>query len=288
MTLARIFEEAGLPDGVFHVLPGGVDVGEALVTDPNVAMVSFTGSSRAGRAVAALGGQHLKKIHLELGGNNALIILDDVDIERASSVGAWGSFVHQGQVCMTTGRHLVRPARSPRTTSTRWPSMPTTCRSATRSAGTVALGPIIDAKQRDKVHRIVTGSVAAGARLAAGGTYDGLFYRPTVLADVPQGVSGVPAGGLRPGGAGHPVRLDRRGGRDGVGHRVRLDRRHSHQNVLRGLEIAERIPTGIIHVNDQTIGDEVTNPFGGVKASGTGARLAVRRRTSKPSLRRSG
>jgi len=89
VTLARVFEEAGLPDGLLHVLPGGADVGEAIVTDPGIQVISFTGSTGAGRRVATLAGAHLKRVHLELGGNSALIVLDDVDIERAVSAGAW-------------------------------------------------------------------------------------------------------------------------------------------------------------------------------------------------------
>ena len=85
----------------------GLDVGEALVVEPAVRVIAFTGSTRAGRAVGALAGQHLKRVHLELGGNSALLVLDDVDVQQAREVGAWGSFVHQGQVCMATGRHLV-------------------------------------------------------------------------------------------------------------------------------------------------------------------------------------
>src|SRR3954465_2332584 len=109
---ARVFEEAGLPAGVLQVLPGGADVGEALVTEPAVRIIAFTGSTRAGRAVGALAGQHLKRAHHELGGNSALLVLDDVDVEAASSVGAWGAFAHQGQVCMAAGRHLVQSGRA--------------------------------------------------------------------------------------------------------------------------------------------------------------------------------
>src|SRR6266536_1858159 len=108
VALARIFEEAGLPPGLFAMLPGGADVGEALVTDPGVQLVSFTGSTRAGRIVARLAAENSKRVHLELGGKSALIVLDDVDVEKAVSVGAFGSFLHQGQVCMATGRHLVQ------------------------------------------------------------------------------------------------------------------------------------------------------------------------------------
>src|SRR3954462_5941843 len=105
--MARIFEEAGLPPGVLQMLPGGSDVGEAMVTDPSVRVVSFTGSTAVGRRIGELAGKHLKRAHLELGGNSALLVLDDADVEAAVNLAAWGSFFHQGQICMTTGRHLV-------------------------------------------------------------------------------------------------------------------------------------------------------------------------------------
>ena len=119
-------------------------------------------------------------MHLELGGNSALIVLDDVDVEKAVSVGAWGSFLHQGQICMTTGRHLVQRGIVEEYTSKlaeHADHLPV----GNPATEQVALGPIIDDKQRDRVHDIVTKSVDAGATLAAGGTFEGLFYRPTVL-----------------------------------------------------------------------------------------------------------
>jgi benzaldehyde dehydrogenase (NAD) len=105
--LARVFEEAGLPPGLLSVLPGGADVGEALVTAPVVRLVTFTGSSAVGRRVGELAGRNLKKVSLELGGNSPMLVLDDCDLDAASSAGAWGSFLHQGQVCMATSRHIV-------------------------------------------------------------------------------------------------------------------------------------------------------------------------------------
>src|SRR5258706_5503043 len=108
--LARLMEEAGLPAGVLHVLPGGAETGEALVADPNVGMVSFTGSTAVGRRVGEVAGRMLKRVALELGGNNALIVFDDADLERASSAAAFGSFFHQGQIFFTAGRHLVHEA----------------------------------------------------------------------------------------------------------------------------------------------------------------------------------
>ncbi len=271
VALARIFEEAGLPAGLFSVLPGGADVGEALVADPRVGLIAFTGSTRAGRIVGALAARHLKRTHLELGGNSALIVLDDVDLEKAVSVGAFGSFMHQGQICMTTGRHLVARSIADAYTAKlaeHAEHLPV----GNPATQQVALGPIIDAHQRDHIHELVTASVAAGARLAAGGTYQDLFYRPTVLADVPES---APAWREEVFGPVAPVIAF-----DSIDEAVRLASDTPYglslgiltADVMRGLEIADRIPSGIVHINDQTIGDEVTNPFGGVGETG-GARL---------------
>ena len=104
---ALILEQAGLPKGVFHVLPGAAEAGEALVTDPLVPMISFTGSTAVGRRVGELAGRHLKKVALELGGKNALIICDDTDMEAAIANGSWASWLHQGQICMSTERIIV-------------------------------------------------------------------------------------------------------------------------------------------------------------------------------------
>src|SRR4051794_26471495 len=182
VVFARMFEEAGLPAGVLHVLPGDAAVGAAVVEAPQVRVIAFTGSTRGGRAVAELAARHLKRVHLELGGNSALIVLDDVDLETAVSAGAFGSFNHAGQICMATSRHLVHADVAEdyaRVLAAHAEKLP-----VGDPTGAVAVGPLIDSGQRDRVHELVTTSVDAGARLLAGGTYEGLFYQPTVLADV--------------------------------------------------------------------------------------------------------
>jgi benzaldehyde dehydrogenase (NAD) len=271
-VIARVFEEAGLPDGLLHVLPGGVDTGEAVVTEPLVRLVSFTGSTGAGRRVGELAARHLKRVHLELGGNSALIVLDDVDLDRAVSAGAWGSFLHQGQICMTTGRHLVADAiydEYVERLAAKAGHLPV----GNPATDQVALGPIIDERQRDKVHDLVTGSVEAGARLAAGGTYEGLFYRPTVLADVSaqmpayaSEVFGPVAPVLRFSTAAEAAKL-------AADTEYGLSLGILTSDVMRGLELARQIPTGIVHINEQTVDDEPNIPFGGLGASGTGARF---------------
>jgi benzaldehyde dehydrogenase (NAD) len=272
VAIARVFAEAGLPDRVLSVLPGGVGAGEALVTDPNVKVISFTGSTNAGRRVGELAGAHLTRAHLELGGNSALIVLDDVDLDAAVSAAAWGSFLHQGQICMTTGRHLVHESIYDEFVA-RLTEKASHLPVGDPAKDDVALGPIIDAAQRDKVHRLVTASVDAGAKLTTGGTYEGLFYRPTVLADV---TASSPAYANEVFGPVAPV--IRFHSVDEVAA-LAADSEYGLSlgilcgDVMKGLELARRIPTGIVHINDQTVNDEANTPFGGVAASGTGARF---------------
>jgi len=269
---ARIFEEAGLPEGLLHIVPGGPATGQALIADPRVRVVSFTGSTAAGRAVGELAARHLKRVHLELGGNSALVILDDADLDLAVSAGAWGSFLHQGQICMTAGRHIVHEKVADAYVSAlseHAEHLPV----GDPTTGQVALGPLIDAGQRDKVHGLVTSTVDAGARLAAGGRYDNLFYRPTVLdnvrPDMPayaQEVFGPVAPVLRFSTMEEAARL---AADTGYGLSLGILSR----DVMKALALAEQVPTGIVHINDQTVNDEAVAPFGGVLDSGTGARF---------------
>jgi benzaldehyde dehydrogenase (NAD) len=271
-SIARIFEEAGLPEGLLHVLPGGVDAGEAVVTEPRVRVVSFTGSTEAGRRVGQVAAAHLKRAHLELGGNNALIVLDDADLDRAAGAGAWGSFLHQGQICMTTGRHLVHEAVYDEYVA-RLTEKAANLPVGNPATDPVALGPIIDERQLGKIHELVTSSVTAGARLAAGGTYEGLFYRPTVLADV---TPDVPAYANEVFG---PVAPVTRFSTIEEAAKLAADSEYGlslgilTRDVMKGLALAERIPTGLVHINDQTVNDEAQVPFGGTAASGTGSRF---------------
>ncbi|GGO76286.1 aldehyde dehydrogenase [Nonomuraea cavernae] len=272
VTIARIFEEAGLPPGVLQVLPGGADVGEAMITHPLVRVISFTGSTAAGRRVGELAGKHLKRAHLELGGNSALLILDDADVDAAASLSAFGAFFHQGQICMTTGRHLVHESVHDdfvERLAAKAAALPV----GDPARAEVALGPLIDAGQRDKVHRLVTASVDAGAKLAAGGDFDGLCYAATVLTEVTpstpafsQEIFGPVAPVARFSTVEEAVRLATAG-------EYGLSLGIVTRDVMKGLAVADRVPTGIVHINDQTVSDEANSPFGGIGASGTGSRF---------------
>ena len=270
--MARIFEEAGLPPGVLQMLPGGADVGEAMITDPAVRVISFTGSTPVGRRIGELAGRHLKRAHLELGGNSALLVLDDADVEAAVNLAAWGSFFHQGQICMTTGRHLVAERHYDEfvdALAEKANHLPV----GNPATEEVALGPVIDQGQRDKIHGMVTASADQGAKVAAGGSYEHLFYRPTVLADVPltapafaEEVFGPVAPVTRFSGPEEAAKL---AAESDYGLSLGI----VTKDVMHGLAVAEQIPTGIVHINDQTVNDEANAPFGGVLGSGTGARF---------------
>jgi benzaldehyde dehydrogenase (NAD) len=272
LILARIFQEAGLPDGLLQVVIGGADVGEALITDEAVRVISFTGSTRAGRRVGELAGAHLKRAHLELGGNSALIVLDDADVDAAVGLAAWGSYFHQGQICMTTGRHLVHSSLYDAFVE-RLADKAAKLPVGDPARDEVALGPVIDAGQRDKIHDLVSASTRGGARIAAGGSFDRLFYAPTVIAD-PSG--STPAYAEEIFGPVAPVARF-----DSLDEAVALAATSDYglslgivtADAMRGVELADRIPTGIVHINDQTVNDEANAPFGGVAASGTGSRF---------------
>jgi benzaldehyde dehydrogenase (NAD) len=272
VTIMRVFEEAGLPEGLLSLVPGGADCGRALIADPHVRVISFTGSTAAGREVGAAAARHLKRAHLELGGNSAMIVLPDADLERAASTAAWGSFFHQGQVCMTTGRHLVHAAIADEYAE-RLAEKAGQLPVGDPASGEVALGPVIDAGQRDKIHDLVTATVGGGARLLAGGTYEGLYYRPTVLAGV---TDSSPAYAQEVFGPVAPVRSFatlEEAVELATGTEYGLALGILTRDVMKGLELAERIPTGLVHINDQTVNDEAPVPFGGVGASGTGSRF---------------
>jgi benzaldehyde dehydrogenase (NAD) len=214
----------------------------------------------------------LKRALLELGGNSALIVLDDADLDLAVSAGAFGSFLHQGQICMTTGRHLVHSSIADEYVerlSAKADGLPV----GNPATEQVALGPLIDAGQRDKVHGLVTASVGDGARLAAGGSFEDLFYRPTVLAGA---VSATPA---YTGEVFGPVAAVNTFHDLDEAVALASDSEYALSlgiltaDVSKALALADRIPTGIVHINDQTVDDEAVAPFGGRGASGTGARF---------------
>jgi benzaldehyde dehydrogenase (NAD) len=271
VAMVRIFEEAGLPPGLLQLVPGGAEVGEALVVEPLVRVIAFTGSTRAGKAVGRLAGENLKRVHLELGGNSAYIVRADADIDTAVNLAVWGSYLHQGQICMSVGRHIVHESVFEEYVS-KLSAKADSMHVGDPAAGQVHLGPLIDEVQRDRVHALVLDAVANGAVLRAGGTYEGLFYRPTVLENPPRDCIAYAEETFGPVAAVVPYSSDDEAVALASNTPYGLSLGIVSKDVFGALDLARRIPTGIVHINDQTVNDEANAPFGGVGASGTGSR----------------
>ncbi len=270
VIMAEAFRRAGLPDGLLQVLPGDAEAGEVLVSDVRVPMIAFTGSPTVGRRIGELAGRHLKKVSLELGGANNLVVLDDADLDAAASAVAFGAWFHQGQICMASTRVLVHEAVAEglkQRLVLKAQHLPV----GDGASGQVALGPMIDARQLGRFDAMVQESIQAGAKLEAGGSHEGLCYQPTVLSGVKPGMrtfDDEPFGPL--------VNLVTFSSDEEA---VALAN-HSQgglaaavigRDVARALAIGEQLNAGMVHINDQTVNDECTNPFGGPGLGGNGS-----------------
>ncbi|MGD9605842.1 MAG: aldehyde dehydrogenase family protein [Leucobacter sp.] len=271
LVIARIFELAGVPAGVLQVLPGGAEVGEAVVVAPEVRVISFTGSTRAGRIVGEVAARHLKRAHLELGGNSALVVLPGADVAAAASAGAFGSYLHQGQICMATGRHLVHESLVDEYVAAlaeKAAHLPV----GDPASGAVALGPIIDDRQVESIAGVIERSVTAGAVVVAGGTHEGRLFSPTVLTGV---TAETPAWNEEIFGPVAPVRSFRT--LEEAAEIVNDSEYGLSVGILgevgEAMRLADLVHSGKIHINEQTVADEANAPFGGVGASGTGSRF---------------
>jgi benzaldehyde dehydrogenase (NAD) len=268
---ARLFEAAGLPAGLLHVLPGGAEVGEALVGDPAVTMISFTGSSATGRKVGELASRHLKKVALELGGKNATIVLEDADLDVAASNVAWGAYLHQGQICMATGKLLAHRQIAEALVErlvTKARQLPV----GDPHTQPVAMGPLINDRQVQRVQEMVNDAVARGAVVRAGGSHQGLFYQPTVLTGVAPGMRLWDEEVFGPVLAVVPFDSDEEAIALHNASQYGLSVGVITQSLERALHFTGRLRTGIVHINDQSVGDEPWAPFGGRGASGNGSR----------------
>jgi acyl-CoA reductase-like NAD-dependent aldehyde dehydrogenase len=271
--IAEIFEEAGLPGGVLNVVVNGPgrsgEVGDALLSDRRVRRISFTGSTEVGRALAELAGRNLKRIALELGGNDALIVLDDADMNVAVDAAMHGRFAHQGQICMSA-KQLIVVESVAEEFSRRLVERVSALRVGDPLQEDVCIGPLINRRQLQAVTDQVERAVAEGATVLCGGRPDGPCYRPTVLAGVVPGstcfreeVFGPVASLIVANDADHAVELanDTQYGLSGS---------VITRDLQKGMELAERLDTGAVHINDTTVFSEPQAPFGGVKDSSYG------------------
>ncbi|WP_433223898.1 aldehyde dehydrogenase family protein [Microtetraspora malaysiensis] len=274
-ALADIFHEVGLPPGVFNMVSGrGPVVGEAMVTHPHVDMVSFTGSTRAGRRVAALAAETVKRVALELGGKSANLILPDADLAAAVKVGVANAFLNSGQTCSAWTRMLVH-----------WDQYDDAVRLAVEAgrkytvgdpfAEGTRLGPLVSAAQRDRVIRYINRGQEEGARLVLGGTdaplERGYYVEPTIFAGVAPGMTIEQEEIFGPVLAIVPFGSEDEGVQIADGTPYGLSGAVWAGTEERALAVARRLRTGQVAVNGGRFNPLA--PFGGYKQSGIGREL---------------
>ena len=273
LLLSEAFAEAGVPEGVLNVVTCSRDsvaeVGDELVANSKVKAVSFTGSTPVGKKIAAHAGSLLKKACVELGGKDALIILNDADMERAVNAATFGKFMHQGQICMAVERIIVHNDIKDEFTDKLVTNVQKLQMGNPDDKANV-LGPIINQKQLDNIHSQVTEAVEQGATLLTGGKFEGLFYEPTVLTNVKSDMSVfkdetfgpvAPIIGFSDVDEALEIANDSEYG---------LSAGIITRNEELGLALARQLQTGMVHINDSSVNDEPHIPFGGVKDSGLG------------------
>lgn len=273
LVLAEVLEEAGFPAGAFNVVthaPGDAGpMADAFFESPHVRSINFTGSSAIGRMLAERAGRSLKRIVLELGGYNPLLVLRDADIDQAVNTTAFGAFFHQGQICMNTRKVLVdreiadtfvdRLAAKVRSLPMGDPALPTT-----------VIGPLINERALTQVSQRVDEAVAQGARVVTGGRAHGRVYEPTVLVNVPAQAKVACEETFGPVLIVQAVDDTEQAMSEALATPYGLCAGILTRDVERGLALAQRFDCGMVHVNGATMAGEPAMPNGGVKDSGWG------------------
>ncbi len=271
--IVQAFVEAGLPAGVVNLVTNApLDAGEvvgALIDHPAVRRVNFTGSTAVGKIIAKRAAEHLKPVLLELGGKAPLLVLDDADLDEAVKAAAFGAFMNQGQICMSTERIIVLDAVADVFVA-KFRDKVSTLAVGDPREGKTPLGAVVDLKTVTHVQGLVADAVSAGAVKVNGGDATGVLMPATVVDKVTPNMRL-----FREESFGPVVAVIR--ARDET-HAVQLANDSEYglsasvftRDIARGLKVARQIQSGICHVNGPTVHDEAQMPFGGVKGSGYG------------------
>ncbi|MEV0679392.1 aldehyde dehydrogenase family protein [Actinosynnema sp. NPDC050436] len=274
LFLADVLRDAGLPAGVLNVVTNdpadAAEVAESLIADPRVRAVNFTGSTGVGRIIGTHAARHLKPAVLELGGKNAIIVLDDADLDHAVDAAVFGVFMNSGQICMSGDRVLVHERIADEFTR-RFVAKVDSLPHGDPADPETVIGPLVNERSATRVAALVRDAREKGATVLTGGDEPtGALHRATVLTGVTPGMD------LHYGEAFGPVCVLETFTSDDEAVARANDTEHGltcgilTENGTRGLALARRVKTGIVHVNDQSVGDEPQAPFGGVKSSGYG------------------
>ncbi|HIA81923.1 MAG TPA: aldehyde dehydrogenase family protein [Rhodospirillales bacterium] len=274
LLFAEIFEEAGVPGGVLNVVTCSRDnvsvVGEELIEHPLVKGVSFTGSTAVGREIAARAGAHLKKCCVELGGKDALIVCDDADMDRATGAANFGSFMHQGQICMSVEKILVQESIMQEFLE-RFKDRASRLKvgDPTKELDHI-IGPLINDRQVIRVKSQIDDAVAKGGKIVLGGKVEGRYVEPTIITDVTSDMTLYQDETFGPVVSVIPFSTDEEAIAIANDTEYGLSSGVITKDEYRGLEIAQKLETGMCHINCSSVNDEPHAPFGGSKSSGVG------------------
>lgn len=268
--LARLYAEAGLPEGVFNVVSGnGYEIGDSLTTHPQVKMVTFTGSCRVGQHIRELCGKHGKRMTLELGGKSPLVVLGDSSLEKAVAGAVQSIFMYQGQVCMGASRIYVQENVFASFVEGFANAASRLGMGDLRDPSTV-IGPIISKRQRDRVRRHIEDACEKGAAIVTGGKWVGNRCEPTVLTGVTPEMTVYAEETFGPVVSVYPIAgLDEaiKAANDSA---FGLSAAIFTQNISDAMRFVMEVESGMVHVNGPTLQDEPHVPFGGAKESGFG------------------
>lgn len=268
--IAEWFEKAGMPKGLLNVIAGkGSEIGDYFVSHPIPDLISFTGSTEVGKRIGEIAGSQIKETSLELGGNNAMIVLEDAEVDRAARAAAFGAFFHQGQVCMALNRIIVIDnvydafaeafVAETKKLKVGDPKDPDTF-----------IGPIINKAQVAQIEEYIKQTKQAGATVLLEGKTEGNLIHPWLFGDV---TNDMPAAKNEVFG---PACCLIRATDEDDAIAICNDTNYGLSgsvfttDLYHGMKVAQRIESGMVHVNDQSINDEPHVMFGGEKQSGIG------------------
>ncbi|MFC9433129.1 aldehyde dehydrogenase family protein [Nocardia sp. NPDC057030] len=274
LFIADILREAGLPDGVLNVVTNdaadAAEVAQALIGDERVRAVNFTGSTKVGRMIGVLAAQHLKPAVLELGGKNSVVVLADADVDYAVQAAAFSMCANAGQICMSADRLLVHESVAEEFTGKLVAAVSGLPAGNPEDPGTM-IGPLVSAAAATRVAGLIADAVGKGAKvLAGGGVPEGAHHPATLLTGVPREAELYHAESFGPVCVIDTFGTDEEAADKANDTENGLSAGVITENLTHGLRVAHRLTTGIVHINDQSVGDEPQAPFGGVKGSGYG------------------
>lgn len=270
LKIGEVFQQAGLPKGALNILTGpGSLLGDALIEDKRCSFVTITGETNTGRHVAQTAAKNLKEYVLELGGKNPLIILKDTDVDYAVNTAAFGVFMHQGQICMAVGRIIIEEAIADAFTkklSAKALNIPF----GDPGKQETVVGPLINDKQVKHVDELVKDAVQKGAKLLAGGKYEGRVYQPTVLGGVTKEMRIYHEESFGPVASIIVVKDEKEALKVANDTTYGLSSGVLTKDIQKALFLAEGLEAGMVHVGESSVDADASCPFGGVKWSGRG------------------